>query len=176
MSLYIVRRAVQGLGFILVAWLLVYTVLVVLMPGGPGATYRAIEQDGGGFGQANYLADRYKVDRPWPVNFLAWLFDPTDTTQFVNDQYGNTVEVPEGIDLTIGPWRIQGSGLLTLDLGNTDSLGTDGPVGEMLSARWPNTALLLLASMVLAAAVSLPVGIMSAVRHRSRLDHTLTLF
>ena len=176
MGLYIVRRVAQGLGFILAAWLLVYTVVVLLMPGGPGSTYRAIEQDGGNPGQANYLANRYKVDKPWPVNFLAWLFDPAATTRFVNDDYGNTTQVPQGIDLTVGPWRIQGSGLLTLDFGYTDSLGNDGPVGEMLSDRWPNTALLLAASMLLAVAVSLPVGIASAVRHRSRLDHTLTFF
>jgi peptide/nickel transport system permease protein len=176
MGLYIVKRVAQGLGFILVAWLLVYTVLVVLMPGGPGATYRAIQQDGGNPGQAFYLANRYKVDKPWPVNFFAWLFDPADTTQFVSDRFGNAVQVPKGIDLTIGEWRLQGSGLFTLDFGYTDSLGNDGPVGEMLTDRWPNTALLLVASMLLAVAVSLPVGIASAVRHRSRLDHTLTLF
>jgi peptide/nickel transport system permease protein len=176
MGLYVVRRVAQGLAFILVAWLLVYTVLVVLMPGGPGSTYRAIGQDGGNPGQAAYLANRYKVDKPWPVSFFAWLFDPADTTQFVSDQYGNAMEVPQGIDLTIGTWRLQGSGLLTLDFGYTDSLGNDGPVGEMLTERWPNTALLLAASMLLAVAVSLPVGIASAVRHRSRLDHTLTFF
>jgi peptide/nickel transport system permease protein len=178
MGIYLVRRVAQSLGFILVAWLLIYTVLVLWMPGGPGQTYQAIVSGNPGDGQFPFqavgLAQRYKLDKPWPVGFFLWLFDPSDTTQFVNDENGNTLQVPKGIDLRIGDLHITGSGILTWDLGFTASVGRDAPVGELIGERWLNTLVLVGSSILLAVLVALPVGIISAVRQRSRLDHTLT--
>jgi peptide/nickel transport system permease protein len=178
MGIYLVRRVGQSLGFILVAWLLVYTVLVLWMPGGPGQTYQAIVSGNGGAGQfpfqAQGLAQRYKLDKPWPVGFFLWLFDPSDTTQFVNDDNGITLQIPKGIDFRIGDMRIRGSGLLTWDLGFTDSTGRDAPVNALLAERWLNSLVLVGSSILLALIVALPLGIVGAVRHRSRLDHTLT--
>ncbi len=181
MTLYLVRRVAQSLGFILIAWLVVYTGLVLLMPGGPGQNYSGIIKGDGSVvprfrGEDTYLAFRYKVDRPWPLNYLLWLFDSNDTVQFVNDDYGNTYQVPKGIDIQLGSLRIKGSGFLTGDLGYTDSLGRDGPVSEMLGTRWGNTAWLLIGSLFLAIPTALVLGILGALRQRSRLDHALTFF
>lgn len=181
MTLYIIRRIAQSLGFIIIAWLVVYTGLVLFMPGGPGQNYNGILKGDGSViprfqGEENYLAFRYKVDTPWPLNFLLWLFDPEDTIDFVSDDQGNSHQIPKGIDLQIGNLRIRGSGVLTGDLGYTDSVGRDGKISEMLDLRWGNTAMLILGSMLLAIPVSLAFGILGALRQRSRLDHALTFF
>ncbi|MEO5951837.1 MAG: ABC transporter permease [Chloroflexia bacterium] len=181
MTLYIVRRIAQSFGFILIAWLVVYTGLVLIMPGGPGRNYAGIKAGDGSVvrrfrGEENYLAFRYKVDKPWPLDFVLWLFDPNDTIQFLSDANGNDYQVPKGIDLQIGNIRIQGSGVLTGDLGYTDSVGNDNPISDLLASRWVNTALLIAGSLLLALPLSLMLGIVSALRKRSRLDHALTFF
>jgi peptide/nickel transport system permease protein len=178
LGIYIVRRVAQSLGFVLVAWLGVYTVLVLLMPGGPGQQYREITDNPNATGlqsfQVEGRANRYKLDRPWPVNFFTWLFDPNDTIQFVSDPNGNTLQIPKGIDMQIGDFRLRGSGILTFDLGYTDSLGRDSSVNDLLKQKWGNTALLVGISMVVSVMVAVPLGIVAAIRKRSRLDHTLT--
>lgn len=179
MTLYIVRRVGQSLGFIFVAWLVVYTGLVLFMPGGPGRNYASIVAGDGVVtprfpGEDQYLAFRYKVDKPWPVDFLTWLFDPNDTVEFLSDANGNNYQVPKGIDLQIGGLRIRGSGVLTGDLGYTDSLGNDNKISDLLKARWGNTAMLLAGSLLLAVPLALVLGIVGALRQRSRLDHVLT--
>ena len=179
MTLYIIRRVGQSLGFIFFAWMVVYTGLVLFMPGGPGQNYAGILKGDGSViprfaNEDNYLAFRYKVDEPWPLNYLMWLFDPNDTIQFITDDFGNDHQIPKGIDIRIGNVRIRGSGFLTGDLGYTDSVGRDGPVNEMLAERWGNTAMLLVGSLVLAVPAALVIGILGALRRRSRLDHTLT--
>ena len=55
-------------------------------------------------------------------------------------------------------------------------MGNDNPISELLASRWANTALLIAGSLLLAIPLSLMLGIVSALRKRSRLDHALTFF
>ena len=71
MTTYIVRRFLQSLLFILFMWMLVYTVLVLLMPGGPKYNYEHF----GNFRFAGEMSGEelrqlYKLDQPWPLNFF----------------------------------------------------------------------------------------------------------
>jgi peptide/nickel transport system permease protein len=61
--------------------------------------------------------------------------------------------------------------LATLDFG--ESYWQRTPVGELITDRLPNTALLVVIALVLAVVVAVPLGIVSARRPGSRLDQTL---
>jgi ABC-type dipeptide/oligopeptide/nickel transport system permease component len=62
------------------------------------------------------------------------------------------------------------------DLGRSSQLGV--PVAPLVLARFGNTAVLALASLAVALVIAIPAGIISAIKRRSPLDHsvmTLTL-
>lgn len=63
---------------------------------------------------------------------------------------------------------------LQLDLGTSVRTGT--PVAELIFSRLPATILLSIASFLLAAIIALPVGIMSAIKQYSLIDHAGRLF
>ena len=44
MTLYILKRFLQSILFIVLAWLAVYTVLVYIMPSGPAREYQAVQE------------------------------------------------------------------------------------------------------------------------------------
>ena len=92
----------------------------------------------------------YKLDKPWPLNFFVWLFDPSDTTKSVyNDQ--NVLETRvKGIDLTIFGLRLRGSGILTGDFGVSVGYLDNVPISDVIAQRWLNTLLLILCSVVVA--------------------------
>jgi hypothetical protein len=77
-------------------------------------------------------AQRYEalfdLDKPWPLSYVAWLFDPDDTTRL--DKETNAV-VPSGVDVSIFGLRIQGSGLLTGDFGETVLVRGGIPISEI---------------------------------------------
>src|SRR5687768_16936988 len=102
---YLVRRMFQSLVFVILSTLIAYTVLIY-MNGGPAFAYstllsqtaQAVERykndpnlvDSSSLIKAieaeaietrEVLEDYYEVDKPWPLNYLAWLFDPTETTE-----------------------------------------------------------------------------------------------
>jgi peptide/nickel transport system permease protein len=64
-------------------------------------------------------------------------------------------------------WRYA-SGLATADLGNSIKFGR--PVGDILLERLPMTLELAVGSMLFAIAIGVPLGIISAYRHKSPLD------
>ena len=191
MTLYILRRILQSLLFILLAWLSVYTVLVYIMPSGPAHEYSAVleatweperirgylpntpEQRTAEQRKAELESD-FALNRPWPFSFLFWLFDPEDVTRVDYDNDGAIV--PKGVDLTIGGWRIRGSGILTGDFANTafSTRLQSASVVEVLQSRLGNTIALVGASFVLAVVLSIPIGIVAAIRQRSGVDHLLT--
>ncbi|MFL5735361.1 MAG: ABC transporter permease [Chloroflexia bacterium] len=184
--------------FIIFAAVFMFTVLVYFMPQGPAQQYDKLRpslkvlQDALANPSANAnnglqavdasqveevksqiesLEKRYKLDKPWPVSFLAWLYDPNDTTRLD----GNLQEVPKGIDVTIGDLHIVGSGVLTGELGNSSSLRTGKlPISTLISDRWLNTLLLMTVSLVLGVLIAVPLGIITAVRQDSRLEHAIT--
>lgn len=178
MLTFLIRRSLQTIAFMLVAWFLVYTVLVYLMPAGPGQIYRRVVASGGPPGGVNSeavdLERYYALDKPWPISYLAWLFNPSDASP----NTGETAQNLNRIDIHIGALHIGGSGMLTGDFGKSavfrsTQLITHRPVGEQIGARWGNTVTLVLTSFVVALLFALPTGVIASVRRHSRLD---TLF
>src|SRR5947209_20403265 len=121
MAMYIVRRTIQGIFVLFLSTFLIYSILMIT-PGGPqdqinsirsGSPNRIVSQS-----YIDAITKAYKLDRPYPLNYLSWLFDPTDTTTINSDNQ----EVPKGLDISILGWRIKGSGVLTLDFGNSISI------------------------------------------------------
>lgn len=191
MTLYFLRRFAQSILFIILAWFTVFTVLVYVMPSSPSREYAAVleqtwqperirgfqpntpEQRTAEQRKAELESD-FALNRPWPFSFLFWLFDPEDLTR-VDIENGGAV-VPKGIDLTIGGWRIKGSGILTGDFASTafSTRLQNASVVEVLESRWGNTLALVGASFAGAILLAIPIGIVAAIRQRSSLDHMLT--
>jgi peptide/nickel transport system permease protein len=184
MAGYLLRRLLQSVLFIGISALLIYTVLVLLMPNGPKAQFdrmaisyatsgvvveEAIAQ---GDDRLKRLITQYKLDKPWPLNFLAWLYDPADTTQVD----GNFNVVPKGIDVNIFGLRLQGSGMLTGDFGKSESYARGIFVSQLISDRWAQTIYLMLYTLAITVVVALPLGVIGAIRHHYKEDHAITFF
>lgn len=191
MTTYLSRRIGQSIIFVVVASLLIYTALVMLMPDGPGYRYNRLKQglsdrstgavplNASPSSSTNpilSLEKTYKLDKPWPLNFFFWLFDPNDTTIKTYNLSGQPVELSKGVNIELFGLQIRGSGLLTGDLGTSQEFAQSVPIRQIFADRWLNTFLLLVASLVVALLVGLPLGAISALRHKSPLDHVLTVF
>ncbi|HVF99036.1 MAG TPA: ABC transporter permease [Chloroflexia bacterium] len=183
MTTYFIRRFAQSIALILLVWFLMYTLLVYLMPAGPNTVYKQnllVERRVGdrvfhqavGTQPAELLADTYKVDRPWPFSFLFWLFDPTSTTR--QDPNDAEARLPKGINVPVGEWRLQGSGVLTGDFGVSTSIRLGVDVRDIIGSRWDNTAMLVGTSLLVAVLLAVPAGIAGAMWYRGPVDHTLT--
>lgn len=118
-----------------------------------------------------YIEQQYSVDKPWPLSFLASLYDPTDTSFYhpIQDK-----EVPYGLDVWIGPLHITGSGLLTGDWGA--SRVPDPGFNSSVRGNWGSTMLLLALTLFFSVLLAIPLGVLAAVRQRTRTDHTLVFF
>lgn len=176
MSTYIVRRFAQSLAFGALASLLIFTLLVYVMPNGAYQTYKSAlpfqhNPDAQRF--IKQLTVAYPVDKPWPLSFLAWLYDPNDTTNIdpVTEQ-----EVPKGVDIMIGGLRITGDGALLGELGNSNYVFRGQAVRELIGSRWGNTVSLLGLAFLMSLVIAVPAGLIGAVNHNSKLDHSLTFF
>ncbi len=178
---YLVRRALQSILFVIVSTFAIYTA-VVYMPSGPAdlyaitlrsdATDPTFKDD-----VPQVLVDYYEVDKPWPLSYFAWLFDPNKTTE-MNE---NRQEAPVGIDITIGPWRLRGSGVLTGDFGRVGSLTSyDGKVqrGPTVTSQigdsWGNSVLVVGLAVLLSLLVAIPLGIIASARPGGPLDRVVT--
>jgi len=189
MTLYIVRRSLQNIMFVMLSGLLLYTTLVMLMPGSntPATRYNALKgqlQDPAPVEsyvvpvqiQFQELEQQYKLDKPWPLNFLTWLFDPSVTETEGYDLSGNLVRTPKGIDVTILGLQIRGSGVITGDFGRGERYAARAPISEIIEDRWFNTLILLMTSFGLILLVGIPLGIFGALRQRSAMDYVFTTF
>jgi peptide/nickel transport system permease protein len=175
MITYIVRRTLQSVAFIVFMWLLVYTVLVMLMPNGPKERYEHFNGfDFRGEMTADELRQVYKLDKPWPANFVLWLFDPNDITKQDPNRIDNLLR--KGIDVNVFGLRLQGSGALTGNFGISERVLAGREVGEAVAERWGNTMWLVGVSLVVAVLVAVPLGIIAAMRYRSIIDHMITFF
>lgn len=80
-----------------------------------------------------FLEKSYHIDKPWPLNYVYWLFDPEDTTTLTYDPSGGPpVQHQKGVDITIGNLQIKGSGILTGDLGMSVNVDMGMPVIDLL--------------------------------------------
>jgi peptide/nickel transport system permease protein len=82
--------------------------------------------------------------------------------------------VPKGLDIQVGEWRLQGSGMLTGNFGRSITIAKGLPVTDMVGNRIGNTLVLTVSALVLALLVAFPIGIISALKQYSRLDYTVT--
>jgi peptide/nickel transport system permease protein len=172
MLVYLVRRSIQGFFVLVAASFFIYTILT-FAPGGPLDQLKFASGAG-----PNPMGDEdvarikalYKLDKPWPLNYLAWLFDPTETTQ-LNER---DEVVPKGINVQVGEWRLQGSGVLTGDFGKSLFVQSGMSVGEMIGARLGNTLILMITALLVSLAIAFPIGIISAIKQYSRLDYSIT--
>ena len=176
--------------FIFLAVLFVYTVVVLLLPTSPKVGHELavseykrwqefIQADPKNADFPGYeiaknavedLEKTYKLDKPWPINFLAWLFDPDDTTETTRE----FETIPKGIDIGIGELRIRGSGALTSDFGSTKVIQRGTPVRELLSTKMGYSAILVGLTILLAFLIAVPVGVIGAARNHRPEAHLLT--
>jgi peptide/nickel transport system permease protein len=177
MTTYIIRRFLQGTVTLIMSTLAIFGILTIT-PGGPvDQYYAAISVQGPD--RPNIVALKaiiraLKLDSPFPISYMRWLFDPSDTTRL--DPNDSSHIITKGVDLSLGSLRIQGSGILTGDFGNSVIVAKGQSVLGMMGARLGNTLALTVTALVLSVLVALVVGVISAIRQYSRLDYMVTAF
>lgn len=134
-------RAISGALALLLSIFAFYTVLLYA-PGGPQdmITTHGPNPD-------ELLAEMYEVDKPWPVSFLVYLFDPSETVETVDIDRYTSVSVPKGINVSILGTRLEGSGLATGDFGKSWQLSWGDPVMDVYGPGL-DVALALVISLV----------------------------
>jgi peptide/nickel transport system permease protein len=155
---------------------MIYSILI-LTPGGPADQVKRLKTEAVNGKPVNpklvdYYTELYGLDKPYPINYFAWLFDPEKSTSVTYDITGNPITRTMGINI----FGIKGSGVLTGELGNSVNIDLDKPVMGLMGARMGNTLALTGSALLLAILIAVPVGIISAVRQYSRLDYSITAF
>ncbi len=134
MLCYFTRLLLNGVISGVLSLITLYTV-VSYTPGGPAEIVQALTTgDGHPVPPNTYLIELIPIlelDRPWPINSLAWLFDPTESERFSRVN-GNTTK---GIYVVIAGVPIQGSGVLTGDLGESLIYQPGTPVMDIIGRR-----------------------------------------
>lgn len=174
MTTYLIRRAITGFFVLAFASFTIYSILTIA-PGGPldqikfasGAGRNPLSE-----GDVERLKRLYKLDKPWPLNYLVWLFDPSDTTT-VDENYQT---VPKGVNIQIGDLQIRGSGVLNGDFGRSLWVSQGRSVTTMMGERIGRTLVLMTTSLLISLLIAFPIGIISAIKQYSRLDYTVTTF
>ncbi|HEX8220798.1 MAG TPA: hypothetical protein VF914_16525 [Chloroflexia bacterium] len=116
MARHFIRLAMSGVATFLAATCFLYTLLMYTPTGPPyvGSQPPSIE------------AEPYSLDKPWPVSFLAYMFNPSEITEIVGRE-----TYPKGLHISLLGWDINGSGLLTADFGRSIFLARGVPVLEV---------------------------------------------
>jgi peptide/nickel transport system permease protein len=176
--------------------LVLYTTLVYLMPRAPYLKYQQLQAQAtlqpelqvreqvpnnpfrtrlvaGPALQVKELDSEYGLNRPWPLSFLAWLYDPEDRAGISHETFQ---EVPKGLDVRIGGLHITGDGALLGEWGISEYVSQGQPASTLVRNRSANTFLLVSIALVFTLAIGLIVGMLGAFRQDSKLDHMLTLF
>lgn len=130
MLAYFVRRLLGGALTFLLAVCLLYTTLLNMPPASPDSSipHRPITAIGLRLLIKSYV-DTFELDRPWPLNFAAYLFDPSETTE-TDTLSGKTY--PKGLQISILGMEIGGSGLLTGDSGRSLGVSRGEPVMDVM--------------------------------------------
>jgi peptide/nickel transport system permease protein len=156
MSVFIARRMLQALVMVFFLSIVQFT-LVNLAPGGPLAgqgNVRHVNPE-----QAERMRRQFGLDKPLPVQYLIWLVG-NDWMMVDNDGDGQP-DAP-------GTRR----GVLRGDFGF--SFWTREPVLDVIGSRLINTLYLMGVTLGVALLISIPVGVVSAVRQYSKFDITVT--
>lgn len=158
MGQFIVRRLLQAV-FIMFLLSILFFTLVNLVPGGPLA----------GYGQARRLPPeqvllmkrRLGLDQPLPVQYVVWL---------AGNDWMKIDADGDGIADSAGTRR----GVLRGDFGY--SFRSRKPVLDEISARLPNTMLLMSLTLGMAVLLAIPIGVISALKQYSIFDFFVTTF
>jgi peptide/nickel transport system permease protein len=177
MATYILRRAIQGVVVLFLSTLKSYSIHI-LTPGGPKDQIRQMKAEAVGTGKSinenliHYYEKIYGLNVPYPLNYLKWLFDPEVSVKRTYDLQGNVFTTTRGINL----FGIQGTGILTGDLGESVLIDQGKSVASLMGERFGNTLLLMGLSTLVSILFAVPIGIISAIKQYSRLDYTVTTF
>lgn len=158
MIAYITRRLLQTIGLIFLLSVLLFA-LVNLAPGGPLA----------GQGQSRHidpnkielLKRQFGLDKPVPTQYLIWL---------VGNDWMQVDANGDGATDGYGARQ----GILRGDFGF--SFRTRQPVLVEIGQRLPNTIYLMTITMLVAALIAVPIGVISAIRQYSPFDIAVTTF
>jgi peptide/nickel transport system permease protein len=164
LTTYLIRRFVQGFVVLALSTFVIYAMLM-LTPGGPQDQINDLRLNnprGLNSKLIEYLEHLYKLDRPWPLNYAAWLFDP-------QSRHPN-------VDVAILGQHIVGSGVLTGDFSQSVSIAKGVPVAQMIGERMGNTVALTGSALLISILLAFPIGIIAAIRQYSRLDYAVTAF
>jgi peptide/nickel transport system permease protein len=155
MTRYIIKRLLQGIPLLFIISVVLFALM--MSTGDPVATMG---------GRRVTRADDYErlkrqlgLDKPIYVQYVYWLVGNTWTKTDLN---GDGVAETPGTRL----------GILRGDFGN--SLVDRMPVMQVIGARIPNTLILMLSGELIVILGALIVGVYSALRQYSVLDHVLT--
>jgi peptide/nickel transport system permease protein len=155
MTRYIIKRLLQGIPLLFIISVVLFALM--MSTGDPVATMG---------GRRVTRADDYErlkrqlgLDKPIYVQYVYWLVGNTWTKTDLNG---------DGVAETTGT-RL---GILRGDFGN--SLVDRMPVMQVIGARIPNTLILMLSGELIVILGALVVGVYSALRQYSVLDHVLT--
>ena len=156
MSRYIIRRILQAIPLLFIISLMLF--ILMINTGDPLATMggRRVTRPE----DRERLARQLGLDQPMYKQYLFWLFG-NDWTMIDMDGDGTT-ETP-GIR----------KGVFRGDFGN--SLVRRGQAAlDIILERLPNTLILMIPAEIIVIAISLGVGVYSALRQYSLIDHTIT--
>ena len=158
MGRYIARRLLQAIVLVFLLSIVLFA-LVNLAPGGPLA----------GYGQSRHvraekvagLKRQLGLDKPLPLQYVIWLVG-NDWMKI--DSNGDGIAESHGTRL----------GILRADFGF--SFRTREPVMKEIGLRLPNTAYLMGITLLVALAIAIPIGVLSAVKQYSAFDIIATTF
>lgn len=157
MTRYIIKRLIQGIPLLFVISVVLFALMMSV--GDPVATMggRRVTR------AADYerLKRQLGLDKPIYMQYIYWLVGNTWTRTDVDG---------DGVAETAGT-RL---GILRGDFGT--SLVNRKPVMQVIGERIPNTLILMLTGEVIVILGALVVGVYSAIRQYSTLDHVVTAF
>lgn len=92
------------------------------------------------------VAKAYKLDFPWPLSYMLWLFDPQNNgdSAVLDDPI-----TPSKLDISVLGWRIAGRGLLTGDFGTSLRVAIGSPALHVYRVELPTFLAMLIVPVVL---------------------------
>ncbi len=155
MTQYIIKRLLAAIPTIFLVSVIIFC-LMRLIPG--DVVEKLAISDGGSAPSEEFLNQRRAelgLDRSWPHQYKCWA---------LGDALNNISAIG----------GCEGGGLLRGDLG--DSLRTRNSINDLIKSRLPLSIELVLMAVLLAPALAVPLGIISAVKQDSPLDYGARLF
>ncbi len=156
MTQYVIRRLIQAVVMMFVLSIIFFA-LVNLAPGGPLSGYgqaRRIPPQ-----EVEKLKRQLGLDKPIPFQYVVWL---------VGNDWMQVDLNGDGVPDSHGSRR----GVLRGDFGY--SFRTRKPVLQEIGLRVPNTLYLMSITLLVALAIAIPIGVISALKQYSAFDFTVT--